>query len=108
MLDSFALGLGRPPGKRPAGSGNPPAAVASDVIFLDRHPGIILALVVHLVSSLHHPAENAPREKKKTSGFSEFGFSSRGWMMNFDMDDRALSSMQTWMIEGYHPTEFWG
>ena len=65
MLDSFALGLGRPPGKRPAGSRNQPAAVAGDVIFLDRHPGIILALVVHLVSSLHHPAENAPREKKK-------------------------------------------
>ena len=69
MLASFALGLGRPPGKRPAGSRDPPAAVASDVIFLDRHPGIILALVVHLVSSLHHPAENAPREEKKLQVF---------------------------------------
>ena len=54
---------------RTAGSGDPPAAVASHVIFLDRHPGIILALVVHLVSSLHHPAENAPREKKKNFRF---------------------------------------
>ena len=69
MLDSFALGLGRPPGKRPAGSGNPPAVVASDIVFLDRHPGIILALVVQLASSLHHPGENAPREKKNTPGF---------------------------------------
>ena len=82
--DLFTLGLSRPLGKKPAGSGDPPAAVASDVVILDRHPGIILALVVQLAASLHHPREKAPREnKQKTSGFSEVGLFNRGGMTHF-------------------------
>ena len=70
MCDRFAMGLSSGPlGKKTAGSGDPPAAVASDVVILDRHPGIILALVVQLAASLHHPREKAPREKKKNIRF---------------------------------------
>ena len=67
--DFFTLGRSRPLGKKTAGS-DPPAAVASDVVILDRHPGIILALVVQLAASLHHPGgEGFQRETKKHQVF---------------------------------------